>query len=50
MRVALVLPPLTQLNTPYPSIAYLARHLRDEGHQTTQRDAIRRPPVAPPPA
>ena len=21
-----------------PSIAYLARHLRDEGHQTTQRD------------
>jgi hypothetical protein len=38
MRVALVLPPLTQLNTPYPSIAYLARHLRDEGHQTTQRD------------
>ena len=36
MRVALVLPPLTQLNTPYPSISYLARHL--QGHDLTQRD------------
>lgn len=34
----LVLPPLTQLNTPYPSISYLARFLRDRGVSTTQRD------------
>lgn len=38
MRVALVLPPLTQLNTPYPSISYLARFLRDRGIGATQRD------------
>ncbi|MBN2798783.1 MAG: radical SAM protein [Deltaproteobacteria bacterium] len=36
--VALVLPPLTQLNTPYPSTAYLARFLGQHGVQTTQRD------------
>lgn len=34
----LVLPPLTQLNTPYPSISYLARFLREKGVVTTQRD------------
>ena len=28
MRLTLVLPPLTQLNTPYPATAYLARALR----------------------
>ncbi len=38
MRLALVLPPLTQLNTPYPSIAYLARALRRHGRGCTQRD------------
>lgn len=38
MRVALVLPPLCQLNTPYPGTAYLARFLRDQGHTVTQRD------------
>jgi hypothetical protein len=38
MRVALVLPPLSQLNTPYPSISYLARHLREQGVESTQRD------------
>ncbi len=27
-QITLVLPPLTQLNTPYPSVAYLARTLR----------------------
>ncbi len=37
-RVALVLPPLTQLNAPYPSTAYLARALRDRGVACTQRD------------
>ncbi|MEN9787001.1 MAG: hypothetical protein RLZZ299_2265 [Pseudomonadota bacterium] len=38
MRLALVLPPLTQLNTPYPSTAYLARALRRHGRACTQRD------------
>ena len=31
MHTALVLPPLCQLNTPYPSVGYLARALRDAG-------------------
>ncbi len=38
MRVALVLPPLTQLNTPFPATAYLARFLRDRGLPCTQWD------------
>ena len=38
MRPALILPPLTQLNAPYPSTAYLARALRDRGIACTQRD------------
>lgn len=38
MRVALVLPPLCQLNTPYPATAWLARFLADRGHAVTQRD------------
>lgn len=38
MRIALVLPPLTQLNTAYPSTAYLARTLRRQGIACTQRD------------
>ena len=38
MKLALVLPPLTQLNTPYPSTAYLAAHLRNKGIACTQRD------------
>ena len=36
--VTLVLPPLTQLNTPYPAPAYLARFLRSKGVASTQRD------------
>lgn len=38
MRLALVLPPLTQLNTPYPATAYLARSLRGLEIECTQRD------------
>lgn len=38
MRLCLILPPLTQLNTAYPSTAYLARHLRSKGLACTQRD------------
>lgn len=36
--LTLVLPPLTQLNTPYPSTAYLARFLADRGREVVQRD------------
>jgi hypothetical protein len=36
--LTLVLPPLTQLNTPYPSIAYLARFLGSHGIAAQQRD------------
>ncbi len=38
MRIALVLPPLCQLNTPYPSTAYLARALRERGIPSEQHD------------
>ncbi len=38
MRLALVLPPTTQLNTPYPSTAYLARSLRGSGIVVSQHD------------
>ena len=38
MHVALILPPLCQLNTPYPSIAYLARALRGAGIEHSQHD------------
>ena len=36
--ITLILPPLTQLNTPYPSTAYLARWLRGQGRRVQQRD------------
>ena len=36
--IALILPPLTQLNTPYPSTAYLAQFLGTQGITSTQRD------------
>lgn len=36
--ISLVLPPLTQLSTPYPSTAYLSRCLRRAGIAHTQRD------------
>ena len=38
MHTALVLPPLCQLNTPYPSVGYLARTLRDAGHDHSCHD------------
>ncbi len=37
-RVHLLLPPLTQLNTPYPSTAYLARSLAGHGILANQAD------------
>ncbi len=37
-RVLSVIPPMTQLNTPYPSTAYLTGFLREQGVQATQAD------------
>ncbi|TAL10647.1 MAG: radical SAM protein [Nitrospirae bacterium] len=37
-RVLLLIPPLTQLNTPYPSTAYLAGFLKPRGYETFQAD------------
>ena len=37
-RVLLVIPPLTQLNTPYPSTAYLSGFLRSRGIASDQAD------------
>lgn len=38
MRVLLITPPFTQLNTPYPATAYLKPVLDAEGHETRQID------------
>jgi hypothetical protein len=37
-RVLAVIPPMTQLNTPYPSTAYLTGFLRQQGFQAVQED------------
>jgi len=38
MRTLLIIPPLTQLNTPYPSTAYLTGFLKARGHDVAQAD------------
>jgi len=38
MRVLSVIPPMTQLNTPYPSTAYLTGFLRSRGVDAVQED------------
>ena len=38
MRVLLILPPMTQLNTPYPATAFLTGYLRGQGIDTVQAD------------
>lgn len=38
MKVLLITPPMTQLNTPYPATAYLTGFLRDKGISCTQAD------------
>ena len=38
VRVLSVIPPMTQLNTPYPSTAYLTGFLRSQGINATQED------------
>ena len=37
-KTLLIIPPMTQLNTPYPATAYLTGFLRQEGYQASQRD------------
>lgn len=38
MKILLITPPMTQLNTPYPATAYLTGFLRQEGYDVSQRD------------
>ncbi|MDZ4253533.1 MAG: radical SAM protein, partial [Sulfuritalea sp.] len=38
LRVLCVIPPMTQLNTPYPSTAYLTGFLRSRGVAAVQED------------
>jgi len=38
MRILSVIPPMTQLNTPYPSTAYLTGFLRSRGFDAVQED------------
>jgi radical SAM superfamily enzyme YgiQ (UPF0313 family) len=38
MRLLLLIPPLTQLNTPYPATAYLTGFLRSRGYTVAQAD------------
>jgi radical SAM superfamily enzyme YgiQ (UPF0313 family) len=38
MRVLLITPPMTQINSPYPATPYLTAHLRALGHEVRQAD------------
>ena len=38
MRILAIIPPMTQLNTPYPSTAYLTGFLHSRGFQAEQAD------------
>ncbi|HIG65968.1 MAG TPA: radical SAM protein [Methyloprofundus sp.] len=38
MKVLLITPPMTQLNTPYPATAYLTGFLKLHGYEVAQRD------------
>lgn len=38
MKLLLVIPPLAQFNTPYPSTAYLTSYLEKQGHNVNQID------------
>lgn len=38
MRVLLLTPPMTQINSPYPATAYLTGYLRELGYDVQQRD------------
>ena len=38
MKIWLITPPLTQLNTPYPATAFLSGFLREKGFEVAQTD------------
>jgi radical SAM superfamily enzyme YgiQ (UPF0313 family) len=38
MKVLLITPPMTQVNSPYPATPYLTQFLRDEGYTCIQKD------------
>src|SRR4051812_4170120 len=38
MRLLLLTPPMTQINTPYPATAYLTGFLRSRGYDAVQAD------------
>ena len=38
MKILSLIPPMTQLNTPYPSTAYLTGFLRSQGVSAVQED------------
>ena len=38
LRVLGLIPPMTQLNTPYPSTAYLTGFMREQGIDAVQHD------------
>jgi len=38
MKILLLTPPMTQLNTPYPATAYLSGFLQQQGYTVSQRD------------
>ena len=38
LRILSIIPPMTQLNTPYPATAYLTGFLRSRGYQAAQTD------------
>ena len=38
LKPLLIIPPLTQLNTPYPATAYLTGFLNQQGIQSRQKD------------
>ena len=38
MKVLLVTPPMTQINTPYPATAYLTGFLKEQGFEVVQKD------------
>jgi hypothetical protein len=38
LRILSIIPPMTQLNTPYPSTAYITGFLRSRGFQADQMD------------
>ena len=38
MRILLLTPPMTQINTPYPATPYLTGFLRERGYDVAQAD------------